>query len=148
MMFIFVFLLLIGGNAHASDVPRTKDVAAWNACHDATVRSDEAKELEDVAGRTAVVELVYKSCGFRPVFVSRNGRLALDDDDCAELFRWSSNRVCVPEDTVALDLLTRVFDPRVFDRKKYRDRCDHYLEVGHTDSYRAFRKDICEVKRR
>jgi hypothetical protein len=147
-MFLFVFLLLTGGAAHASDLPPARNAAAWNACHDAAVGSDKARELEELAGRTAVVDLVHERCGFRPVFVRGKGRLALDDEDCATLFRWSRNRVCVPEDTVALDLLTRTFDPRVFDRKKYRDRCERHLEAGRTDSYRAFRKDICEAEGR
>jgi hypothetical protein len=147
MIYLLALVLIVANVARASDVPHVKDVAGWDGCSDAILRSDEAKQLEDIAGRTAVIELVDKRCGFRPIFVRENGRLALNDEDCVALFNWSNKGLCAPDGTVILDLFVRMLDPRVFSATKYLERCEAQRASGRVDSYQSFRRDICEVRR-
>jgi hypothetical protein len=86
-------------------------------------------------------------CGHRPVTAGADGRLSLDDEACAKLFDWSQKGVCVPGQTVALDLLIKTIDPRVFDKTKYMDRCQRDWSAGSIGSYRSFRREVCEVGR-
>lgn len=110
--------------------------------------SGEAAQLEEVAGRTSVIDLVYKTCGPRPIVIGDHGRLSLDEEDCASLFHWNNAKVCVPEDTVVLDLFTRMLDQRVFDRAKYTARCQRNLAFGRIESYKSFRMAICQAQGR
>ena len=147
MMVLFALLLSFAGIVSASEPPHEKTIAAWTACENAAVKSDEAHRIEDIAGRTGVADLVHRRCGFRPLAVRPDGRLALDYEACVTLLRWHTEGVCAVEDTVALDLFARALDPRVFDRRKYRARCEDHLEIGRADDYRSFRAEICEGAR-
>jgi hypothetical protein len=146
MRFLFLLLLLLADAAHASNASHDKAVAAWNACEDAVYASDDVRRVEFEGGKVGVVDFVVDKCGARPLMRPGPGRLALDDEACKLLFDWNKSRVCVTEDTVGLDLLARTMDPRVFDRHKFAERCQRYLEAGRADSYRAFRQEICEVR--
>jgi hypothetical protein len=147
MRYLFIFAVLIVDVAHASGSSHADDVTAWMACQNAIVESTEAKQVEDAAGRTAVIELVDKKCGYRPTVAHNDGRVGLDEEDCAQLFGWSNDGSCFPESTVAQDLFVRVLNPWVFDSKKYSARCVSNQAAGHIDDYQSFRKEICEVRR-
>ena len=134
--------MLIVNAAQASGVSQAGDVAAWRACQDKTADSTETKRLEDNAGRTAVIELVHKKCGFRPTVVRDNGYVGLDEKACTQLFEWSKDGSCSLEDTVAQDLYIRTLNPEVFNSKKYSARCMGNQSAGRVDNYQSFRKEI------
>lgn len=90
-----------------------------------------------------MVQLVIDRCGYRPTVIS-GGRQKLAEQDCRELFDWATDGICSVDDTVGLDLATRTLDPRVFDRNKYRNRCERRAG-GKADSYEDFRREVCEA---
>ena len=145
MKYILALLLLIANPAHAAGAPHPKDAAAYAACSEATAMSREAKRLEDLAGRDAVIELVTKKCGYRPIVKRGDGGLELSDKDCKTLFDWHKQGVCQTEDTVALDLQTRDLDPRVFNRERFSDYCTRHRTAGTLNHYEAFKNKVCVV---
>ncbi|MFS2027884.1 hypothetical protein [Massilia sp. CT11-137] len=147
MRYFFILLFIIADVTHASGISPTGSIKDWMACQRAIVESAEAKQVEDFAGKTGVIELVNKNCGFRPTIVRGNGRVGLGEDDCVQLFGWSNDGSCFLEETVARDLFVRTLNPWVFDKEKYSARCVRNQESGHIDDYQSFRKEICEVKR-
>lgn len=144
-MFLFVFLLLFTDVANAAQ-RHSHDRAEWDACADAAYGSDEAREAEYIGGKIVVEDFLVGRCGYRPVVARPEGRLELYDSDCAEMFKWSSRGDCVAEDTVAIELSVRELDPRVFDRTKYKQRCERYQSTGRTDDYRSFRDEVCSAR--
>jgi hypothetical protein len=145
MKYLLALLLLIADVAHAAGAPHPKDAAAYAACSEATATSRAAKRLEDLAGRDAVIELVTKKCGYRPIVKRGDGGLELSDEDCKYLFDWHKDGLCKVEDTVALDLQTREMDPRVFNRERFLDYCTRHRTAGALNNYEAFKKKVCVV---
>ena len=147
MRYLLISLLLISDAIHASEISQAENLKIWVACQDKIGDSTEAKRLEDLAGRTAVIELVDKKCGFRPTVIRDKWRVGLDEKACAKLFNWNSNGDCSLGDTVEHDLFIRTLNPRIFNGKKYSARCMRNQAAGHVDDYQSFRNEICEAKR-
>lgn len=141
-MFLFIFLF-VSNVAYPADGVVHNNPERWSECRTAAIKSAEGKQMEYLGGKMGVEEFLLDRCGYRPIVSGAKGRPALSDQDCATLFRWSSEGICVPEETWALDMLTRQMDPRVFDRARYLARCDAHRAPG-SDNYAKFREAICE----
>jgi hypothetical protein len=107
--------------------------------------SEEAKRADYDGGKTGVEEFLLDKCGTSPILMRPNGKFALSDKDCENLYDWSNAGACTPELTWTLSMTVRQLDPRVFDEKKYTERCRLRLSAEGDDNYSAFRAQICEA---
>jgi hypothetical protein len=145
-IYLLTFLLLSPNFTGASEARQVPNIEEWNFCQNQTANLEEAKRIEEVAGRAGVIEFINKKCGYRPVVVRDNGRLELSDGDCKALFEWSKRGICAIDETTALDFLARTMSPRVFDRRKYSIYCEDQKESVNIDKFLSFKQGVCGVE--
>jgi hypothetical protein len=137
---ISIFQALLVSEGFAADTRAD----TYDLCVERAASAPVASAALAAGGTLGFDEYLIKSCGFRPVQHSRDGRMRLMSSDCDELFKLAEDGRC--HDNMLNGYQTRFLknlDPRVFSISVYERTCIALAYEGSQIDRTDFQKLVC-----